>query len=77
MSLSLLAVTVALHSLVAAAPRTGGPETTEVRPPKRAQKAREAMLSCEGGELFFQDGHWYRLVRGAFVECDPALPPSV
>lgn len=75
MSLSLVALTVALNTVAAAgAPR---PDPADARAPRRALKARDAMLSCEGGELFFQDGHWYRLVRGAFVECDPALPPSV
>lgn len=45
--------------------------------PKREVKAREPMLSCEGAAIFEQDGHWYRLVRGAYVECSPELPPSV
>lgn len=78
MSVSLLAVTVALNACLAAGgARPGGGEASEPRTQKRVVKQRDAMLSCDGGELFFQDGHWYRLVRGAFVECDPSLPPSV
>lgn len=78
MSVSLVVLTVAVNTCLAAgAARPPTADTAEVRTPKRSMKARDAMLSCEGGELFFQDGHWYRLVRGAFVECDPALPPSV
>jgi hypothetical protein len=56
-----------------------GPKASarEPSPAKRPPPVREQVLSCEGGQLYFLDGHYYRLVRGAWVECNPNLPPAV
>ncbi len=57
---------------------TAAPARPSTAPaPRRDPKVLETLISCEGQEVFTQDGHWYRLYRGAYVECSPALPPSV
>ena len=72
------AIALTLMLLQGAGPRASAKDSSSgTRVTKPAPVRNSNGLSCVGGQIYFIDGHYYRVVRGAWVECSPDLPPAV